>query len=316
MRLPSMPSIGDIIKMYGLSARQQLSQNFILDRNLNGRIARCCSPLLHSTVIEVGSGPGGLTRALLEGGVRHVVAVEKDERFAPALQMLQRAVGEHRMTLWIGDALQCPEEELIIKSGYKKKPDQEGEEQVHVVGNLPFAVSTELLIRWIRMLRRGEGPFRVYPHTCLTLLFQKEVAQRIVAKEGSSHYSRLSVMSQHCANVKMQFSIGSNAFVPAPDVDSGVVTLQPLLGNKMLMHDVDVDVLEHVLRCVFQQRRKMLRNAVGNGLCMGHEVLSRSQLNPEMRPDQVSVQQWGQLTRAYVQVMTENNLSTSTEKRT
>ena len=292
--LPPLPSLSDIVRMYGLSARQQLSQNFLLDMNLVRRVARACGPLQGKTVLEVGAGPGTLTRALLEAGA-HVVALEKDFRFEPALRMLQEAVGEDRMTVVMDDALTVDEGKLLADSGAKPSQDWSSDEcNVHLVGNLPFAVSTELLIKWLHQMPSRSGPFE-FGRVPLTLLFQKEIADRICASPSSGEYGRLSVMSQHCATTIRRFDIRGKAFVPPPKVDAGLVTLIPLVQPQV---SVNLNSLEYVLRQVFGQRRKMLRNAVST-LEMGEDILERSALDETRRPDQLNITQWAKLANAY-----------------
>lgn len=312
MALPPMPTISEIVKLYGLSARQQLSQNFILDLNVCHRIVRSCGPLTGRTVLEVGAGPGNLTRSVLMAGARHVVAIEKDGRFLPALELLRQAAGPERMSIVHGDALLLDEGELLRAAEAEAVPWSSAEDaQVHVVGNLPFSVSTELLLKWVHQMPGRRGPFE-FGRVPMTLLFQKEVAYRLFASVGSKEYSRLSVMTQHCARVKHCFDISGSAFVPRPDVDTGVVTVTPLAEPLV---EVRLATMEYVLRQVFGQRRKMLRNAVSTlqldeALSEGNEafaaeVLKASGLDETKRPEQLSVQDWAALSNTYDRLMAE-----------
>ena len=294
-KLPPLPSIGDIVKLYGLSAKQQLSQNFILDMNLCKRIAKTCGNLQNSTVIEVGSGPGNLTRALFIGGAKHVICVEKDERFLPALELLREAVGKDKMSIVLGDAMDVDEGKLL-KEQEVEPWDWDSEEScpIHIVGNLPFSVSTALLLKWIKQMPKREGAFS-FGRCPLTLLFQKEVAYRLFATPGCREFSRLSVMSQNCAQVIKKFDIKGKAFVPPPNVDSGVVTLIPRVKP---LTDVSVDSLEYVLMKAFGQKRKMLRNAI-QMLEFGNEILAEANIDEEKRCEQITIKEWGMLTRLY-----------------
>lgn len=190
-----------------------------------------------------------------------MVAVEKDERFLPALQLLQRAVGEDRMSIELTDALQMDEAKILAKVGAVARSWEDPDvAPIHIVGNLPFAVSAELLLKWIRQIPARTGAFK-FGRVPLTLLFQKEVADRIIASPGSKGhaYGRLSVMSQHCASVSRRFDVSRKVFVPSPDVDATVVSLVPSVVPRV---NVKLSSLEYVLRQMFGQRRKTLRNSV------------------------------------------------------
>lgn len=252
--LPPLPTISEIVKLYGLSAHQQLSQNFILDLNLCARIVRACGEVAGATVIEVGAGPGNLTRAALLAGARHVIAIEKDPRFLPALELLREAAGPERLTVVLADALEADEAALLAAAGAAGTPwEDTTPPRVRIVGNLPFSISTELLLKWLHQIPGRTGPF-AFGRVPMTLLFQKEVALRLVAAVGSKEYGRLSVMSQHCTRVRRCFDISGAAFVPIPDVDSAVVNLTPLRRPHV---SVKLPSLEYVLRQVFGQRRKV-----------------------------------------------------------
>jgi dimethyladenosine transferase 1 len=194
-----------------------------------------------AVVLEVGAGPGNLTRALLSNGCKHVIAIEKDTRFVPALQLLQHAVGVERMSIVVCDALDMDEEKLLRDAGAPVTPwtSTAPVTNVQVVGNLPFAVSTELLLKWLRHIPNREGAFR-FGRIPMTLLFQLEVAQRLYAPVASPSYGRLSVMSQYCAHVHKRFNISRAAFVPRPDVDTAVVTIVPRIDPQVCVYVCDV----------------------------------------------------------------------------
>lgn len=234
--IDGLPPLREVIAAHGLSAKKALGQNFILDLNLTARIARAAGDLRNSDVLEVGPGPGGLTRGLLAEGARKVVAVEKDARCVPALEQ----VAEHhpgRLEVIQGDALE------VDLSGRLTPP-------VRIVANLPYNVGTELLVRW---LTPPEWP----PFwTSLTLMFQREVAERIVAKAGDDAYGRLAILAQWRAEPRIVLDLPPQAFVPAPKVSSAVVHLDALSGPRF---PADARTLSRVTAAAFGQRRKMLR---------------------------------------------------------
>jgi len=234
--IDGLPPLREVIATHGLSARKALGQNFILDLNLTARIARSAGDLSKADVLEVGPGPGGLTRGLLAEGARKVVAVEMDERCLPALA----EIAEHypgRLEVIQGDALQ------VDLSGRLLPP-------VKIVANLPYNVGTELLVRW---LSPPEWP----PFwTSLTLMFQREVAARIVAKAGDDAYGRLAILAQWRAEPHIVLDLPPQAFVPAPKVSSAVVHLDALPAPRF---PADAKTLSRVTAAAFGQRRKMLR---------------------------------------------------------
>src|ERR671913_1140289 len=226
----------DVIARHGLQARKSLGQNFILDRQLLARIAAVPGSLDGRTVYEVGPGPGGLTRALLEAGA-NVVAVERDRRCRPALAELEQEYPQ-RIKVIEGDAMRIDER-------------AEAGDGAHVVANLPYNVGTALLLRWLA----GEWPpwWR-----SLTLMFQKEVAERIVARPGTEHYGRLSVAAQWRASPRIALSVNRSAFVPPPKVTSAVVHIVP----REMPAGVDPRTMERLTEAAFGQRRKMLRSSL------------------------------------------------------
>lgn len=226
----------EVIARHGLSASKALGQNFILDRQLLGRIAAIPGRLNGETVYEVGPGPGGLTRALLETGAR-VVAVERDRRCIPALSELCEEFGG-KLTLIEADALTVDEEELAG-------------EGAHVLANLPYNVGTALLLKWLG------GTWPPWWRS-LTLMFQKEVAERIVAKPDTDAYGRLSVAAQWRSRARIAMTVNRSAFVPPPKVTSAVVHIEPTDAPE----GVDPKVMERVTEAAFGQRRKMLRSSL------------------------------------------------------
>jgi 16S rRNA (adenine1518-N6/adenine1519-N6)-dimethyltransferase len=261
----------EIIARHGLSASKALGQNFILDRQLLARIAAIPGDLRGERVYEVGPGPGGLTYALLEAGAL-VVAVERDRRCIPALAELQDKFGE-RLKLLQADALEVNGAEAAG-------------EGAHVVANLPYNVGTALLLKWLS----AEWPpwWR-----SLTLMFQSEVAQRIVAEAGSDAFGRLSVAAQWRSHPRIAMTVNRSAFVPPPKVTSAVVHIVPIEQPA----GVDPRTLERLTQAAFGQRRKMLRSSLKPipGALQAAESLG---IDPERRAETVSVAEWVKLARA------------------
>nr|WP_273546290.1 MULTISPECIES: 16S rRNA (adenine(1518)-N(6)/adenine(1519)-N(6))-dimethyltransferase RsmA [unclassified Xanthobacter] len=234
-----MPPLRDVIRRHGLSAQKSLGQNFLLDLNLTGRIARASGPLEDATVVEVGPGPGGLTRALLALGARRVIAIERDRRCLDALA----EVADHypgRLQVIEGDALKVDVLPLL-----------EGQ-PARVVANLPYNVATLLLVGWL-----SSDPWPPW-FTSLTLMFQKEVAERIVAAPGSKAYGRLAVLAGWRTTARIAFDVAPSAFVPPPKVTSSVVHLVPRASPAPCA----LATLERVTEAAFGQRRKMLRQSL------------------------------------------------------
>lgn len=231
-----LPPLRDVIEAHGLAPRKSLGQNFLLDLNLTGRIARCAGDLGAGTVIEIGPGPGGLTRAILGAGAHRLVAVERDPRCLGALADIEAASGG-RLTVIEGDALTLDLSRI-------------GDAPRKIIANLPYNVATPLLIGWLRQITAFE---------CLVLMFQKEVVDRLAAKVGSGSYGRLSVLTQWLCQVTPQFDINPKAFVPPPKVISTVVRLDP---RATPLGSARFETLERVTAAAFGQRRKMLRSSL------------------------------------------------------
>lgn len=264
MSIDSLPPLREAIAAHGLAARKALGQNFLLDLNLTDRIARAGGPLAGETVLEIGPGPGGLTRRLLAGGAVRVIAIEKDKRCIAALAPLV-AAGEGRLELIEADAL-MHEPELAATP-------------VRVVANLPYNIGTALLVRWLTAA--------IWPSwwSSLTLLFQKEVAQRIVAQPGSAAYGRLSVLAQWRCTARILFDIAPSAFTPPPKVTSSLVRIEPMAPPM----PADPALLGMVTAAAFSQRRKMLRGSL-KGLGVDTEALiAAAGLDPAQRAETVDV---------------------------
>jgi 16S rRNA (adenine1518-N6/adenine1519-N6)-dimethyltransferase len=237
--IDDLPPLRDVIKEHALSARKSLGQNFLLDLNLTARIARAAGPLEDATIIEIGPGPGGLTRALLALGARRVIAVERDERALAALQDISKRY-KGRLEIVSGDAMTFDPRPLL------------GGERARIVANLPYNIATPLLIGWLSI-----EPWPPW-YDMMVLMFQREVAERIVARENDEAYGRLAVLSNWRAETKILFDISPAAFVPQPKVTSSVVRLVPRAAPE----PCDRKVLEQVAAAAFGQRRKMLRQSL------------------------------------------------------
>jgi 16S rRNA (adenine1518-N6/adenine1519-N6)-dimethyltransferase len=237
--IDDLPPLRDVIREHALSARKSLGQNFLLDLNLTARIARAAGALQDSTVIEVGPGPGGLTRALLALGAKRVIAVERDERALPPLEEIaQRYPG--RLQVVCADAQHFDPRDLL------------GGERARIVANLPYNIATQLLIDWLTI-----APWPPW-YDMMVLMFQREVAERIVAHENDEAYGRLAVLANWRAETKILFDISPAAFVPQPKVTSSVVRLVP----REKPEPCDRRALEQVAAAAFGQRRKMLRQSL------------------------------------------------------
>jgi 16S rRNA (adenine1518-N6/adenine1519-N6)-dimethyltransferase len=273
--IDNLPPLRAVIAEHGLSAKKQLGQNFLLDLNLTARIARSAGDLTGCDVLEVGPGPGGLTRGLLAEGARRVVAVEKDERCLPALAQIAEAY-PGRLEVLSGDALALP------LADHLNGP-------VKIVANLPYNVGTELLIRWLTP--RGWPPF----WQSLTLMFQREVAERIVAQPRSDHYGRLALLAQWRADAKIVLSLPPEAFVPAPKVHSAVVHLKALAEPR---YPADAAILSRITAQAFNQRRKMLRSSLKGLLPDLEDRLLAAGILPTQRAEEVGLEQFCALARA------------------
>ena len=260
-----LPPLREVIAAHGLRARKSLGQNFLLDLNLTARIARAAGDIAGADVLEVGPGPGGLTRGLLMEGARRVVAVEKDERCLPALAEIAAAY-PGRLEVIHGDAMAGG---LLERLAQPRK----------VCANLPYNVGTELLVRWLTM---GWPP----PWETLTLMFQREVAERIVAEPGSKAYGRLSVLAQWRSTARIALTLPPEAFTPPPKVRSSVVHITALPEPRF---PADPKALERVTAAGFGQRRKMLRASLRGLAPDAEDRIRAAGLEPTQRAETVGV---------------------------
>lgn len=269
----SLPPLREVISHHGLDARKGLGQHFLLDLNMTRKIARAAGDLSGHEVLEVGPGPGGLTRALLESGAERVVAVERDSRCIVALQDVVTAA-DGRLTLIEGDALEAEVAALV-------RPD------AAIVANLPYNVGTPLLFRWLDM----PGHLSV-----MVLMFQLEVAERITAKPGSRHYGRLAVMANWRWQARKLFDLPARAFTPPPKVASAVVQLLPRAEP---LAEADGNALSAVVAAAFNQRRKMLRQSLKGLGVDAAALLEETSIDPTRRAETLSIEEFCALARAY-----------------
>ena len=262
MNTPDLPSLRDVIASHGLSARKSLGQHFLLDMNLTRRIAQSAGDLSHGTVIEIGPGPGGLTRAILESGAAHVVAIERDHRaVAIAQELAQYYPG--RLEVIDGDAMKVDIATL-------------GQTPRRIIANLPYNISTPLLIQWLS---------RIDAFASITVMLQKEVVDRLAAAPGTSDYGRLSVIAQWLCDVEPLFNVDRRAFTPPPAVTSTVVRLTPKASP---LPAGSYKALETVTAAAFGQRRKMLRSSL-KSLDLGEQELARTGIDLNRRAETLTI---------------------------
>ncbi|MDP4594243.1 MAG: 16S rRNA (adenine(1518)-N(6)/adenine(1519)-N(6))-dimethyltransferase RsmA [Beijerinckiaceae bacterium] len=294
MAADGLPPLRDVVQTHGIAAKKSLGQNFLFDLNLTGRIARAAGPLEDVTVIEVGPGPGGLTRALLANGAKHVVAIERDERCSAALaDIAARYPG--RLSLVNGDALEI--------DYYALAADHGGGGPVRIVANLPYNIGTVLLARWLEGQPEGQQQQgHIWPPFWdrMILMFQKEVAERIVATpQQRADYGRLGVLCGWLSEASILFDVPREAFTPPPKITSAVVELVP----RPVLEACDLATLSAITRAAFGQRRKMLRQSLKSLHIRGHQMdagmlLAHAGLNPQARAEEIGVHGYVQLSNS------------------
>ncbi len=275
--IDDLPPLRDIIRDHNLRAEKSLGQNFLLDLNLTGKIARAAKFLQGRCVFEIGPGPGGLTRAILSCAPAKLIAVEYDPRAIAALESLRQASGG-RLEIVQHDALHADLPALAAR--HDQTPPYA------IVANLPYNIATPLLTGWLEQIYNA-------PHLYseLVLMFQKEVAQRIVAKPSSKAYGRLSILTQWLCEAKLAFDVPAAAFTPPPKVTSSIVRLVP---RKDAAKDIRFDVMEKLTQAAFGQRRKMIRGSLKDYL----PYVEQCGLRPEARAEELSVDDFIRLARA------------------
>lgn len=262
-----LPSLRETVERYEITARKNLGQNFLFDLNITNRIARCAGDLSDCTILEIGSGPGGLTRSLLDNGAKKIIAVERDSRCVNALNEIKNIVGD-RLVIIEDDALKINERELL------------GGEKAKIVANLPYNIATELLFKWLDNIDLFQS---------LTLMFQKEVAERINGQVRSKAYGRLSIISQWLCTIRHEFDLSPQAFFPPPKVTSSVITLTP---REKPLAQADKETLKMVCKATFGQRRKMLSSSLKQLTDNPKAVLAIAGIDPKCRPEELNIIQF------------------------
>jgi 16S rRNA (adenine1518-N6/adenine1519-N6)-dimethyltransferase len=266
----ALPPLRLLVESMDMRARKSLGQNFLFDLNLTRKIARSAGPLT-GTTIEIGPGPGGLTRALLLEHAAHVIAIEKDRRASKVLSSLSAAAGD-RLTLIEADALTSPIWEL-------------GTAPRRIIANLPYNIATTLLIQWLAHASCFDS---------MTLMFQREVAERITARPGEAAYGRLSVLTRWLADAEILFDVPASAFVPPPKIISSIVQIVPLAQPR---YPCSQHALEFITRTAFGQRRKMLRSSLKK--INGDQLLAEAGIAPESRPQDIDIEEFCKLANLY-----------------
>jgi len=264
--LSHLPPLRDVIRDHDLRAEKKLGQNFLLDLNLTDKIARAAGDLSGCTIFEIGPGPGGLTRSLLGSAAQKVIAVEYDPRAIKALEDLKEAA-KGQLDILHADAL---ETDLCSLAPPPRA----------IVANLPYNIATPLLVNWLRQIRNDHGNYR-----SMTLMFQKEVAQRITAALGDKAYGRLAVLAQWLCEVKLSFDVPASAFTPPPKVTSSIVHLRP---RTLEGQEPAFETVENITAAAFGQRRKMIRSSLKNYI----KYFDQIGLDETMRAENMSVQQF------------------------
>tara|TARA_Y100001968_G_C19353600_1_gene716004 strand:+ start:308 stop:1153 length:846 start_codon:yes stop_codon:yes gene_type:complete len=267
-KILEMQPLNTVIQEHQLFPKRSLGQNFIFDINLTRKIARSAKPLDSGTVIEIGAGPGGLTRALLIEGASKVIAIEKDKRAIQILRELEE-IAKPRLKVIYADALELSLVEL-------------GKEPIQIVANLPFNIATNLIFKWLESTP---------PLSAITIMIQKEVANRLCAQPGSSAYGRLTLMINLLAETDFLFDVPASAFIPKPKVISSMVQVLP---RKKPLFKTDKFALQKVLITAFNQRRKMLRSSFK--MFGGSRLLEKAGINPEERPENLTLEAFCTLT--------------------
>lgn len=270
--LNDLPPLREVIRAHNLRAEKKLGQNFLLDQNLTDKIARVGGDISTGTVFEIGPGPGGLTRSILRSGAYRLVAIDFDPRAVKALEDLQHAA-QKKLQIIHGDALA-----IDLRTLSQERP-------FHIIANLPYNIATPLLIGWLKQIR--EDPVL---YASLTLMFQKEVAQRVTAKLGDKQYGRLAVMANWLCDTKLMFDVPRTAFTPPPKVTSSIVRLIP---KKISAGEPSFALMEKITAAAFNQRRKMIRSSLKEYL----PVLEALALDPSRRAENLSGEEYRAIAR-------------------
>ena len=283
-------STSQLIKKYGLDAKKSLGQNFILDKNVTDKIARAAGNLTDCEVLEIGPGPGGLTRSILDAGAKKLTVIEKDERCLEALAELQEFYGD-RLCIINADALEIDEEEIFFGEENERNSAENltnsrenfAAKKIKIIANLPYNIGTPLLIKWLKIAPRISS---------MTLMLQKEVVERIVAKPSGKHFGRLAVMVNHLCESKMLFTVSPSVFVPPPKVTSAIVQVSPFVTPPS---NVNFKKLETLVAAAFSQRRKMIKSALKNfpfTNCDTISALKKVGIAEDLRAENITIEQF------------------------
>ncbi len=276
----SLPSTSELIKKYGLNAKKSLGQNFILDKNFTDKIARSAGDLTNYEVLEVGPGPGSLTRSILDAGAKKLISVEMDTRCIEALNELKEFYGE-RFEIIQGDALKI--DELKIFQTPRQVRGDNGEKKFKIIANLPYNIGTVLIFKWLKIAPKIQS---------MHLMLQKEVVERITAKAGDNHYGRLAVMVNFLCETKMVFTVSKTVFTPPPKVTSAIVEIIP---REKPLADVEFSKLEKVVAAAFNQRRKMIKSSLKSIFENPEEILESCGIRPDLRPENLRIEEFCKL---------------------
>ena len=282
----NLPSTSDLIKKYGLDAKKSLGQNFILDKNFTDKIARAAGDLTGFEVLEIGPGPGSLTRSILDAGAKKLTVIEKDERCLEALNELKNFYGE-RLEIIAGDAMTYAPSSLfeLRRTGLRLTPNalRLTSPKFKIIANLPYNIGTVLLFKWLKISDKIES---------MHLMLQKEVVQRIVARPSENHYGRLAVMVNFLCETKMLFTVSPTVFTPQPKVTSAIVQIIP---RQKPLANVEFGKLEKVVAAAFNQRRKMLRSSLKSIFENPEEILKEAGIKPELRAENLTIEEFCKL---------------------
>jgi len=304
VRPPPLPSVRDLLKMYRLRAQKQLSQNFLLEPRVTERIVKAAGKMEGGWVVEVGAGPGSITRPIIQAAPSNVILLEKDKRFLPTLEMLAES-SSCPVEIILGDVLSFNMENMFPKEF--KKPWADNPPNIHLIGNLPFNIASPLIIKWLRAVSKRENAW-AYGRTQMTLTFQKEVAERMIAPVLTKERCRLSVMVQNWCHVELKHIIKGSAFVPKPKVDVGVVHLVPLVNPVI---DLPFDMVEKVVRCLFSFRQKYCIKGLSKLFPLEQrdtlvvDLLKDAGIPPTSRPFQLTIPEVGRICFSYASIVSD-----------
>ncbi len=269
----SLLSTSELIKKHGLDAKKSLGQNFILDKNFTDKIVKSCGDLSNFEVLEIGPGPGSLTRSILDAGVKKLIVIEKDQRCLEALKELKDFYGD-RLEIINADALEIDESKLFADKKFK------------IIANLPYNIGTVLVFKWLKIADKIAS---------MHLMLQKEVVDRIVAKPNDNHYGRLAVMINFLCETKKVFEVSRTVFVPPPKVTSAIVEITPRLKP---LDDVEFKKLERVVAAAFNQRRKMIKSALKSIDKNIESLLKDLKINPELRAENLAIEDFCRIAKS------------------